>query len=95
MQVRARRFNSKPSSERGHVSQECQSSKVVNVCQQPVTERYRSSANFRENTGSVASRKTLKQKESLGIGENCGNKNTRFKGDEKKCYNLRNWVLKD
>ena len=38
VQVIASRFNRKPNKERGHMSQECQSSKVVNVCQQPVTE---------------------------------------------------------
>ena len=88
------RLNRNSSRERGNASKECQLSKAVNVCQQQVNERSRSSTNFRDNTGIVVCRKTFNQKETLGIGENCGNKNTRFKGVEKKCYNLRNWVLK-
>ena len=94
MQAAESRLNRNSSRETGHVSKECQSSKTVNVCQQQVNERSRSSTNFRVNTGSVVCRKTFNQKEALRIGENCGNKNTRFKGDEEKCYNLRNWVLK-
>ena len=95
VQIIERRFNRNLSGERGHVRKECQSNKIVNVCQQQVTERLRISANSRENTGSVTSRKTLKHKEPLRIDANCGKENTRFKCDEKKCYNLRNWMLKE